>query len=155
MFGYSIMEMFSIIEKENNIKISKFQKLLLSEVATVEQMLSIIVNSPITVEVISREIKSNAIIREVVLRDNNKHALIRAVTRYNPQFLPFCMELDLMTTNEGIGASIKKHEVSTFRKIIGMGYDKKLKILYRKYRIIKDSVCLFEIYEEFNINLFK
>lgn len=154
-FGRSMLETLERLESECNIKLSKYQRLLLSEVATVEQMLSIITNSPIIVEVIKQEQNGYEMLREVWLKDSNNSRLLHATTKYNLAPLPYGIALDMQEGRIGIGTSIARHELPTYRKIVEIGYNNNSKMLHRKYQIIKDATVLFEIFEEFSAELFR
>ncbi len=162
-FGKSMLEALGKLEIECCIKLSKYQKLILSEVATVEQTLSIIVGTPITIELVKQEeirqqhaIHSTTSIvrREVWLKDAEGNRLIHAVSKYRPRNLPGNVAADMRKGLIGIGTSIAKHELPTCRKVIEIGYNRDSNTLHREYRIISKQNTLFVIFEEFNANLF-
>ncbi len=164
-FGKSMLEALEKLEAECYIKLSKYQKLILSEVATVEQTLSIIVGTPITIELVKQEethhqqqcsSRSTTPImrREVWLKDAEGNRLIHAISKYQPRNLPGDIAADMGKGLIGIGTSIAKHELPTCRKVIEIGYNRDSNTLHREYRIISKQRTLFVIFEEFNANLF-
>ncbi|MCL4437073.1 MAG: chorismate pyruvate-lyase family protein [Thaumarchaeota archaeon] len=163
-FGKSMLETLEKLEAECRIKLSKYQKLILSEVATVEQTLSIIIGTPITIELVKQEeihhqhlnhSTTPIMRREVWLKDAEGKRLIHAVSKYCPRNLPGNIEADMRKGLIGIGTSIAKNELPTCRKVIEIGYNQNSNTLHREYRIIGKQNTLFEIFEEFNANLFK
>lgn len=163
-FGKSMLEALEKLEAECCIKLSKYQKLILSEVATVEQTLSIIVGTPITIELVKQKethhqqhaSRSTTPImrREVWLKDAEGNRLIHAISKYQPRNLPTDIAADMKKGLIGIGTSIAKHELPTCRKVIEIGYNRDSNTLHREYRIISKQRTLFVIFEEFNANLF-
>lgn len=163
-FGKSMLEALEKLEAECYIKLSKYQKLILSEVATVEQTLSIIVGAPITIELVKQEethcqqqssrSTTPIIRREVWLKDVEGNRLIHAISKYQPRNLPRDIVVDLRKGLIGIGTSIAKHELPTCRKVIEIGYNRDSNTLHREYCIISKQRMLFVIFEEFNANLF-
>ncbi|MBI2938471.1 MAG: DUF98 domain-containing protein [Thaumarchaeota archaeon] len=172
-FGKSMLEALEKLEAECYIKLSKYQKLILSEVATVEQTLSIIVGTPITIELVKQEethhqqqqqqqqqqqrsSRSTTPImrREVWLKDAEGNRLIHAISKYQPRNLPGNIAADMGKGLIGIGTSIAKHELPTYRKVIEIGYNRDSNTLHREYCIISKQRTLFVIFEEFDANLF-
>jgi len=163
-FGKSMLEALEKLEAECYIKLSKYQKLILSEVATVEQTLSIIVGTPITIELVKQEethhqqhspCSTTPIVRrEVWLKDAEGNRLIHAISKYQPRNLPGNIAADMRKGLIGIGTSIAKHELPTRRKVIEIGYNRDSNTLHREYRITSKQRTLFVIFEEFNANLF-
>ncbi len=165
-FGRSMLEAFEKLETDCNIKLSKYQKLILSEVATVEQTLSVIVGTPITVELVKQEEIHHhqeqhpsprtipIMRREVWLKDAEGNRLIHATTKYTPRNLPKKVAADMMRGVIGIGTSLTKHKLPTYRKVIKIGYNRDSNTLHREYSIISKRHTLFIIFEEFNADLF-
>jgi chorismate-pyruvate lyase len=138
------------LEKQSGIKLKKSHKILLAEIGTVEQVLSILIDSPVTVEVKRQVVKDYKIEREVVLRANNED-LIRATTEIDVRAMPSGMVADVKEGKLGIGTIIAKHKLETFRRIVEVGYDSSSNIVYRVYEILYGAEPKFRIREEFNI----
>lgn len=150
-----MLEKLRELELSCGIKLTKYQRILLAEIGTVEQVLSIIAGSPIKVEVLKQDYASDGRYeREVWLKNERGNKLVYAKTLYNTDFLPNRMFEDLKAGRIGIGSIITRHNFETFRKVVEVGYDEEKRMLYRRYEIIKDGQILFDIYETFSIDLF-
>ena len=154
-YGETMLADLKLLEKNYNIHLSKFQKLLLSEIGTVEQLLSILVDSPITVDLVRLDERDDKIIRYVVLRDAERKPLLLATTRYERNLLPAQLYDDLKSGRLGIGSAIMHYGLETRRRIIKIGYDEKTKQLFREYEIIKEKTVIFSIREDFSIDSFR
>jgi chorismate-pyruvate lyase len=157
MDNNEIFEEFKRIEESEGIKLSKDQKLLLSEVGTLERTLSIITNSPIRVELIKQQhdpTNYSTVIREVWLKDITGRKLVYAKTIYNTKYLPLDVTNDLLLERMGIGSVIIKHNIETYRRIKKIGYDRAMRELFRVYQIMIDGDAVFEISEKFSRDFF-
>jgi len=149
-FGREMLLQLQELEKRSGIKLRKSHKILLAEIGTVEQVLSILLNSPVTVEVKKQIVKDYKIEREVVLRANNED-LIHATTEIDVRAMPSGVVADVKEGKLGIGTIIAKHKLETFRRIVEVGYDSSSNIVYRVYEILYGAEPKFRIREEFNI----
>jgi chorismate-pyruvate lyase len=149
-FGREMLLQLQELEKQSGIKLKKSHKILLAEIGTVEQVLSILIDSPVTVEVKRQVVKDYKIEREVVLRAN-KEDLIRATTEIDVRAMPSGVVADVKEGKLGIGTIIAKHKLETFRRIVEVGYNSSSNIVYRVYEILYGAEPKFRIREEFNI----
>jgi chorismate-pyruvate lyase len=149
-FGRQMLLQLQELEKQSNIKLRKSHKILLAEIGTVEQVLSILLDAPVEVEIKRQEVKNNKIEREVVLRANNEE-LIHATTEVDVRALPIGVVTDIKEGKLGIGTIISKHQLETIRRIVEIGYDSGRNILYRVYEIVYGAEPRFRIREEFDI----
>ena len=152
-FGRDMLEALHNLEIEEGITLTKHQKLLLAERGSLEQTLSIIVNSPIKVEIVKQERDAkdpHRIMREVWLKDATGRRLVHATSFYNITYLPQEVADDLLLERMGIGSVIMKHNIETYRKIKKIGYNGDERNLWRLYQIMIDGVAVFEILEEFS-----
>ena len=154
-FGRAMLEKVRQLETSCGIKLTRYQKILLAEIGTLEQVLSIIANSPITVEVVRQEYNSDGWYeREVWLKDDGGNRLVHAKTKYNVNYLPRNLFEDLKAGRIGIGSAITRHKLETFRRIKEIGYDEQSRALSRRYEMLNDGQILFNISETFSIDLF-
>lgn len=149
-FGREMLLQLQELEKQSGIKLKKSHKVLLAEIGTVEQVLSILLDSPVTVEVKRQVVKDYKIEREVVLRADNED-LIHATTEIDVRALPSGVVADVKEGKLGIGTIIAKHKLETFRRIVEVGYDSSSNVVYRVYEILYGAEPKFRIREEFNI----
>lgn len=149
-FGRQMLLQLQELEKKSNIKLRKSHKILLAEIGTVEQVLSILLDAPVTVEVKRQEVKDYKIEREIVLRANNED-LVYATTEIDVRAMPSGVVADIKEQKLGIGTIIMKHKLETFRRIVEVGYDSTRNTVYRVYEILYGAEPKFRIKEEFNI----
>jgi chorismate-pyruvate lyase len=150
-FGREMLLRLQELEKESNIKLKKSQKILLAEIGTVEQVLSILIDSAVDVEVKKQVVNNYKIEREVVLRAKDQD-LVHAVTEIDVRAMPSGVVADIKEGKLGIGTIIAKHKLETFRRIVEVGYDSTRNIVYRVYEILYGAEPKFKIREEFNID---
>lgn len=150
-FGKEMLLRLNELEKQSNIKLKRSHKILLAEIGTVEQVLSILLDSPVTVEVKKQVVKDYKIEREVVLHAKGDE-LIHALTEIDVRALPSGVVTDIKEGKMGIGTIITKHKLETFRRIVEVGYDSTRNIVYRVYEILYGAEPKFRIREEFNID---
>jgi len=155
-FGREMLLRLKELEKRSKIKLTKSQKILIAEIGTVEQVLSILLDSPITVKVRKQVVRDGTIEREVLLRkENSKDDLIHAITQIHTDGLPEDVITDIKSGKFGIGTIISKYGLETFRRIVEVGYDPSKRTVYRIYEILYRGEPKFRIQEEFNIRKFK
>ncbi len=148
-FGREMLLRLRELEKRAGIKLSRAEKILLAEIGTVEQVLSILLGSPVDVRVRRQTEKKRIIEREVVLaREKSKMPLIRAVTRIDLRGLPKAVASDIRSRKFGIGTIISKHGLETFRRVVEVGYEPRRKSVYRVYEIIYKGEPRFRVREE-------
>jgi len=149
-FGREMLLRLQELEKQSNIKLKKSHKILLAEIGTVEQVLSIIVDAPVTVEVKRQVVNNYKIEREVILRAKGND-LVRAITEIDVRAMPSGVVADIKEGKMGIGTILVKHKLETFRRIVEIGYDSTCNIVYRVYEILYGAEPRFRIREEFDL----
>ena len=149
-FGREMLLQLQELEKQSDIKLKKSHKILLAEIGTVEQVLSILLDAPVVVEVKKQVVKNYKIEREVVLRVKGKD-LVYAITEIDVRALPSGVVADIKEGKLGIGTILAKHKLETFRRVIEVGYDSTRNIVYRVYEILYGAEPKFRIREEFDI----
>ena len=155
-FGREMLLRLKQLEKRSKIKLNKSQKVVIAEIGTVEQVLSILLDSPITVKVKKQVIKNGVIEREVLLRkEGSKDELIHAVTEIHTDGLPNDVIADIKSGKLGIGTIISKYGLETFRRVVEVGYEPRKRTVYRIYEILYRGEPKFRIREEFHIRKFK
>ena len=165
-FGRDMLETLEELERRCNIKLSMKQRLLLSERGSLEQVLSIITGNPIKVEVIGEkpeeptaitaDVVMEGVEREVWLTDSSGE-LLYAKSICNTSEMPLKIVDALLTRKPvrgGIGTILMQHNIETYRRIIGLGYDERRKTLYRKYEIVHGGKVWFTVFEEFSAQAF-
>ena len=151
-FGKEMLLRLKELEKRSGIKLSRSQKIIIAEIGTVEQVLSILLDSPIKVKVKKQVEKAGIIEREVFLaKEGSQDDLIRAVTQIDTEGLPSNVINDIKSGKLGIGTIISRYGLETFRRIVEVGYDSRRKTVYRIYEILYKGQAKFRIREEFDV----
>jgi chorismate-pyruvate lyase len=148
-FGSMMLKKISELEKKSGAKLNLLQKIVLAETGTVEQVLSILTDSPIAVRILRQKENPRMITRESIIE--NKHTgkpLIRAYSKAFSSNLPQTALDRIKQQQAGIGSIIHSLQLETFRRIIEVGYHRKDRLFFRKYQIIHNGKVAFEIKEE-------
>ncbi|MEM2922910.1 MAG: chorismate pyruvate-lyase family protein [Candidatus Nitrosocaldus sp.] len=164
-FGSSMLSALKRLEDTACIKLLKVEKLLLAEVGTVEQLLSILIDAPVSVDVVKQEEVGKVIEREVNIRKAySDEILLNAKSMIKIDALPEMVVEDIRAKRLGIGSIIAKNKLETFRRIVEVGccynsdeprYSKERGALtvYRFYNILYAGVEAFTIREEFRADV--
>ncbi|MFN4337111.1 MAG: chorismate pyruvate-lyase family protein [Candidatus Nitrosocaldus sp.] len=166
-FGTAMLTALRRLEDISGIKLSKVERLLLAEVGTVEQLLSILVDTPVSVKVLEQkeDSKHNIIERRVNILTTD-YILMDAESRIRMDVLPEAVVQDIRARRLGIGSIIVKHRLETFRRIVEIGccysseqgYGRKYRdasTIYRLYEIVYAGVDAFTIREEFSSDVIR
>jgi len=149
-FGSHMLEIISELENKLNIKLHLFEKVLLAETGTVEQILSLLANSEIMVKILKQKETYELIEREVIIINKKTgKKLVYARSNIIPSNLPKEIIRQIRRKDVGIGSIITTSELETFRKILRIGYNSKTKSVFRIYQIIYKGKVGFEIKEVF------
>src|SRR5437763_16025202 len=133
----SMIEVISDLENKSNRKLHLFEKILLAETGTVEQVLSILTNSEITVKILKQKESTELIEREVnIINKKTGHKLVYAKSNIIISNLPVEIIDQIKRKCLGIGTILAGSELETFKKIIEIGYNSRTKSVFRKYQII-------------------
>ncbi|MCS6768375.1 MAG: chorismate pyruvate-lyase family protein [Candidatus Nitrosocaldus sp.] len=122
-FGSAMLMMLRELEERSSIRLAKVERLLLAEVGTVEQMLSILIDGPVSVDVLRQEedIGEGIIEREVNICSHSGEVLMHATSMIDVDALPESVLEDIRARRLGIGSIIAKHRLETFRRIVEVG----------------------------------
>lgn len=146
----NIIEIISDLEYKSNRKLHLFEKILLAETGTVEQVLSILTNSEIVVKILKQKESYQLIEREVnIINKKTGKKLGYARSNIIPSNLPHEIISQIRRKDAGIGRIITTAELETFRKILKIGYNSRTKSVFRIYQIIYKGNVGFEIEEVF------
>src|SRR5919206_3906875 len=115
----SIIEIISDLEYKSNRKLHLFEKILLAETGTVEQVLSILTNSEIVVKILKQKETYELIEREVnIINKKTGKKLVYARSNIIPSNLPKEIIRQIRRKDMGIGSITTTSELETFRKIL-------------------------------------
>ena len=147
-FGSLMLQKISELEFRTEVRLGLAQKILLAETGTVEQVLSIIVGSPVKVKVVEQKENAKTITRQSLILDQSGRVLVKACSKVFILNLPAKIVSRIRRQKSGIGTIITSSGLETFRKIVQVGYDPANRSVFRKYQIICKKKVAFEITEE-------
>jgi len=146
--GFDILSRIKELEGLTGVRLNTAEKILLAEIGTVEQILSIIVDANVKIRVIRQvEYKDGVIEREVSISCDDEPIII-ARSRIDANLLPKDVADDIKGKRLSLGKIIHKHSLETYRRIVEIGYDHASDILYRVYDIIYNDKRAISIKEE-------
>ena len=146
--GFDILSRIKELESLTGVRLSTAEKILLAEIGTVEQILSIMVDANVKIRVIRQvEYKDGVIEREVSISCDDEPIII-ARSRIDANLLPKDVADDIKGKRLSLGKIIHKHSLETYRRIVEIGYDHASDILYRVYDIIYNDKRAISIKEE-------
>jgi len=146
--GFDILSRIKELEGLTGVRLNTAEKILLAEIGTVEQILSIMVDANVKIRVIRQvEYKDGVIEREVSISCDDEPIII-ARSRIDANLLPKDVADDIKGKRLSLGKIIHKHSLETYRRIVEIGYDHASDILYRVYDIIYNDKRAISIKEE-------
>jgi chorismate-pyruvate lyase len=149
-FGSHMLRRISELECRLNIKLPLFEKILLIETGTVEQVLSILTNSETEVKILKQKESNEGIERKAyIINKKTGKKLVYARSSIIRSNLPDEIISQIKRKDMSIGTIITNSELETFRKILEIGYNSKTRSVFRIYQIIYKGKIGFEIKEVF------
>ena len=148
-FGSGMIAIFDELEKKSGIRLEVPQKILLAEIGTLEQVLSILAGETVYVKVLEQKEARGVISRISTINTGSGRALVKARSRIFARNIPRKVAQLVRERGSGIGTIIQSLELETYRKITEIGYDPQSTNLFRSYRITIAKKVGFEIREEF------
>lgn len=148
-FGSAMIATFDELEKKTGLRLEIPQKILLAEVGTLEQVLSLLATEGVDVKVVEQKERGGIISRRSTISTASGRILVKAQSKIFTRNIPRKVVELIRARNFGIGTIIQNLELETFRKITEIGYDPRSTNLFRKYRITISRKVGFEIKEEF------
>src|SRR5947208_12286413 len=149
-FGSHMLQSISELESRLNINLPLFEKILLVETGTVEQVLSILTNSETDVKILKQKESYELIQREInIINKKTGEKLAYAKSNIIPSNLPDEIIMQIKRKYHGIGTIIISSELETFRRILKIGYNSKTRSVFRIYQIMYRRKVAFEIKEVF------
>src|SRR6188472_813403 len=130
-FGSHMLQRISELESRLNINLPLFEKILLVETGTVEQVLSILTNSETDVKILKQKESYKLIQREIhIINKKTGEKLAYAKSNIIPSNLPHEIVMQIKQKYHGIGTIIISSELETFRKILKIGYNSKTRSVF-------------------------
>jgi chorismate-pyruvate lyase len=144
------------LEKMSNIKLNSFEKILLINTGTTEQMLQILSNSLTKVLILQQTEKNDIITRKInIISNNRKKILVSASSIIYVKNLPDKIIDEIRKGEKGIGMILLENKLETYKRIIEIGYNSSDSIIYRKYVLLSKNHIISKIVENFSIGICK
>jgi chorismate-pyruvate lyase len=142
------------LEKMSNIKLNSFEKILLINTGTTEQMLQILSNSLTKVLILQQTEKNDIITRKInIISNNRKKILVSASSIIYVKNLPDKIIDEIRKGKKGIGMILLENKLETYKRIIEIGYNSSDSIIYRKYILLSKNHIVSKIVENFSIGI--
>src|ERR687886_2492210 len=152
-FGIHMLQRISDLETISNIKLSLFEKILLGETRTLEQVLTILTNSEVAIKILKQKEYHELIKREArIINKKTGENLVYATSNIYPCNLPEEIIRQIKQKHLSLGSIITNYQLETFRKILKIGYNPKTRSVFRIYHIIHRGKVAFKIKEVFPLN---
>ena len=152
-FGVHMLQRISDLQNISNIKLRMFEKILLTETGTLEQVLTILTNSEVTIQILKQKQYYKSIKREArIINKKTGENLVYATSNIDPCNLPEEIIRQIKQKHLSIGRIITNYQLETFRKILKIGYNSKTKSVFRIYHIIHKGKVIFKIKEVFPLD---
>jgi chorismate-pyruvate lyase len=142
------------LEKMSNIKLNSFEKILLINTGTTEQMLQVLSNSLTKILILQQSEKNNIINREInIISNDRKKILVSASSLIYLKNLPDKIIDEIRKGEKGIGMILLENKAETYKRIMEIGYNSIDSFIYRKYVLISKKHIISKIVENFSIGV--
>jgi hypothetical protein len=141
----------SKLEQACNIKFNIYEKVLLVNNGTTEQILQVLLNTPTKIKVI-RQNESKFIMRResnIISNDKIKKVLSSAISRIYVKRIPLEIINEIRLGRNGIGMIMMKYQLETFKKILKIGYNSSKQNIFREYKLFHHYINICDINETF------
>ena len=139
------------LEQACNTKLNIYEKVLLVNNGTTEQVLQVLLNTSTKVKVI-RQNESNFIMRResnIISNDKIKKVLSSAISRIYVKRIPLEIINEIRLGRNGIGMIMMKYQLETFKKILKIGYNSGKQNIFREYKLFHHYINICDINETF------
>jgi chorismate-pyruvate lyase len=140
------------LEELSNIKLNSFEKILLINTGTTEQILQVLSNSLTKISILQQFEKNNTITRKIkIISNDRKKILVFANSIIYLKNLPNKIIREIRKGEKGIGMILLENKVETYKKILEIGYNSTDSFIYRKYVLFSEKHIISNIVENFLI----
>lgn len=144
------------LEKASNIKLNYFEKILLINTGTTEQMLQVLSNSLTEIVILQQTEKNNIITRKInIISNERKKILVSASSIIYLKNLQNKIIDEIRKGEKGIGMILLKNKVEYYKRIMEIGYNSRDSFIYRKYVLLSRKHIISKIVENFSIGVYK
>jgi len=144
------------LEKTSNIKLNSFEKILLINTGTTEQMLQVLSNSLTKIVILQQTEKNNIITRKInIISNKRKKILVSASSIIYLKNLPNKIIDEIRKGEKGIGMILLENKVENYKRIMEIGYNSRDSFIYRKYVLLSRKHIISKIVENFSIGVYR
>ncbi|HJU59535.1 MAG TPA: hypothetical protein VJ583_07275 [Nitrososphaeraceae archaeon] len=144
------------LEKMSNIKLNSFEKILLINTGTTEQILQILFNSLTKVIILQQTEKNDIITRKInIISNDRKKILVSANSIIYIKNLPNKIIDEIRKGKKGIGMILLENKLETYKRIIEIGYNSNNSFIFRKYVLLSRNHIIGKIVENFSIGAYR
>ena len=144
------------LEKASNIKLNAFEKILLINTGTTEQMLQVLSNSLTKIVILQQTEKNNIITRKInIISNERKKILVSASSIIYLKNLPNKIIDEIRKGEKGIGMILLENKVENYKRIMEIGYNSRDSFVYRKYVLLTRKHIISKIVENFSIGVYR
>ena len=144
------------LEKVSNIKLNSFEKILLINTGTTEQMLQVLSNSLTKIVILQQTEKNNIITRKInIISNERKKILVSASSIIYLKNLTNKIIDEIRKGEKGIGMILLENKVENYKRIMEIGYNSRDSFIYRKYVLLSRKHIISKIVENFSIGVYK
>ena len=144
------------LEKASNIKLNSFEKILLINTGTTEQMLQVLSNSLTKIVILQQTEKNNIITRKInIISNERKKILVSASSIIYLKNLPNKIIDEIRKGEKGIGMILLENKVENYKRIMEIGYNSRDSFIYRKYVLLSRKHIISKIVENFSLGVYK
>ena len=144
------------LEKMSNIKLNSFEKILLINTGTTEQMLQVLFNSLTKVLILQQTEKNDIITRKInIISNDGKKILVSASSIIYVKNLPNKIIDEIRKGEKGIGMILLENKLETYKRIIEIGYKPSDSFIFRKYVLLSRNHIISKIVENFSIGIYR
>lgn len=144
------------LEKLSNIKLNSFEKILLINTGTTEQMLQVLFSSLTKVLILQQTEKNDIITRKInIISNDEKKILVSASSIIYVKNLPNKIIDEIRKGEKGIGMILLENKLETYKRIIEIGYNPADSFIFRKYVLLSRNHIISKIVENFSIGIYR
>lgn len=142
------------LEKTSSMKLNSFEKILLMNTGTTEQLLQILSNSLTKIVILQQAEKNNIITRKInIISKDREQILASASSTIYLKNLPNKIIYEIRKGEKGIGMIILEKKLETYKRITEIGYNSKESYIYRKYILLSRKHIISKVIENFSIGI--
>ena len=141
----------SQLELACNTKFNIYEKILLVNNGTTQQVLQVLFNTSTKIKVIKQSESKSIIFRKssIITNDIIKKVLATANSKIYIKRIPSHLINEIRSGRIGIGMIIQGYKLETYKKILKIGYNTDKKSIFREFKLFHNRLNICDINETF------